>query len=87
MTITTKNQQMKLEIISASEVSYTGDVSSVTLPGVLGSFTVLKDHAPLISVLSKGNVKFVDSENDTKSIAIAGGIADVNDNVISVCVY
>lgn len=78
---------MKLEIISASEVSYTGEVVSVTLPGVMGSFTVLKDHAPLISVLSKGDVKFVEADQQTKNIAIAGGIADVNDNVISVCVY
>lgn len=78
---------MKLEIISAHEITYTGEVKSVTLPGVLGSFTVLKDHAPLISVLSKGTVNFVSSEDETKSIEIAGGLADVNNNIISVCVY
>ena len=78
---------MKLEIISANEVSYTGEVSSVTLPGTLGSFTVLKDHAPLISVLTKGNVKFVQTDGNSKSVPVAGGIADVNNNVISVCVY
>lgn len=78
---------MKLEIISAHEVSFSGDVSSVTLPGELGSFTVLKDHAPLISVLVRGNVKFTDEDGETRHVEIEGGLADVNKNVISVCVY
>ena len=78
---------MKLEIISAHEITFTGDVNSVTLPGELGSFTVLKGHAPLISVLTKGAVKYVDPAGESHLIEIAGGLADVNDNVISVCVY
>ena len=78
---------MKLEIISAHEVSFSGEVTSVTLPGELGQFTVLKDHAPLISVLSKGNVKYTDPAGETHRFEIAGGLADVNSNVISVCVY
>lgn len=78
---------MTLEIISAHEVTFTGEVSSVTLPGELGQFTVLKDHAPLISVLVKGIVKYTDASGAQGSFDIAGGLADVNDNVISVCVY
>ena len=78
---------MKLEIISAHEVTFTGEVSSVTLPGQLGSFTVLKDHAPIISVLTKGEIKYIASDGESGHIDIEGGLADVNDNVISVCVY
>ena len=78
---------MKLEIISAHEITFSGEVNSVTLPGKLGSFTVLKGHAPLISVLSKGDVKYTDPAGDVHHIEIEGGLADVNNNVISVCVY
>lgn len=78
---------MKLEIISAHEVTFSGDVSSVTLPGKLGSFTVLKDHAPIISVLVKGPVKYTLSDGEQQQLDIAGGLADVNNNVISVCIY
>lgn len=78
---------MKLEIISAHEVTFTGEVSSVTLPGQLGSFTVLKNHAPLISVLVKGNIKYTDANDESHEYEISGGLADVNDNTISVCVY
>lgn len=78
---------MTLEIISAHEVTFAGEVSSVTLPGELGQFTVLKDHAPIISVLVKGAVKYTVPSGESNELPIAGGIADVNDNKISVCVY
>lgn len=78
---------MTLEIISAHEITFKGEVTSVTLPGELGSFTVLKNHAALISVLNKGELKYTTPEGDEKTFAIDGGIADVNNNVISVCVY
>lgn len=78
---------MTLEIISAHEISFTGEVASVTLPGQMGSFTVLKDHAPIISVLVKGDVKYSLPDGETGHFPIAGGLADVNNNKISVCVY
>jgi F-type H+-transporting ATPase subunit epsilon len=78
---------MTLEIISAHEITFTGEVDSVTLPGQLGLFTVLKDHAPIISVLVKGNVSYATPDGERHEIAIAGGLADVNKNKISVCVY
>ncbi|MDE6023112.1 MAG: F0F1 ATP synthase subunit epsilon, partial [Muribaculaceae bacterium] len=60
---------------------------SVTLPGALGKFTVLKNHAPLISVLVEGNVVYRTSSGDEKSFSIKGGLADVDNNVVSVCIY
>lgn len=77
---------MKLEIISTNEIMYSGEVESVTLPGVAGNFTVLKNHASLISVLKPGVVKFSNGGLDTR-IDIKGGIADIDMNKISVCVY
>ena len=78
---------MTLEIISAHEITFRGEANSVTLPGEMGSFTVLKNHAPLISVLTKGVVRYTTSEGKESEHEIEGGIADVNNNVISVCVY
>lgn len=78
---------MTLEIISAHEVKFSGEVTSVTMPGQLGSFTVLRDHAPLISVLVKGIMKYTDPNGETHSLELSGGLADVNNNVVSVCIY
>jgi F-type H+-transporting ATPase subunit epsilon len=78
---------MTLKIISAQEVLFEGEASAVTLPGLVGRFTVLKNHAPLISVLVKGNVRYIDEAQQEHTIEIKGGLADVDNNVVSVCVY
>ena len=59
----------------------------VTLSGTMGSFTVLRNHASLISTLTPGNIAYRDEAGQEGSFPIKGGIADVDDNVISVCVY
>lgn len=79
---------MKLKVISPEEIVFEGDVVMTTLPGTDGAFTVLKDHASLISTLTPGTISYRQSDaGDTMSITIRGGIADVDRNVISVCLY
>ena len=77
---------MKLEIISPSEVMFSGDVEAVTLPGVAGKFTVLKNHASLISALKEGKVRFLQAGEES-NLEIRGGLADIDLNKIAVCVY
>ena len=48
---------MQLEIITPESKIFSGDVEAVQLPGLDGSFQVLKGHAPIISALSEGKVK------------------------------
>lgn len=78
---------MTLEIISPSEILFKGEAQAVTLPGSLGSFTVLKNHASLISVLKKGSVIYRTPQGEEVSVDIKGGLVDVDNNVVSVCVY
>lgn len=77
---------MTLNIISAEKVEFTGEVSKVTLPGAQGLFTVLENHAALISSLVSGTLVYTVGDKDV-SMEIKGGIADVNHNVVSVCLY
>lgn len=78
---------MTLKIISATDIVFQGEVNSVTLPGTMGSFTVLHNHASLVSTLTAGTIEFVDSDGTRDSRDIAGGLADIDNNVISVCLY
>ena len=48
---------MLLEIVSPEAVLFKGDVESVAVPGINGEFQMLKDHAPVVSLLQKGDVK------------------------------
>lgn len=78
---------MTLTVISSYNTLFTGEADSVTLPGVKGSFTVLKNHAPLISVLVAGKVVYKTADGRQEQLEIKGGLADVAENKISVCVY
>jgi F-type H+-transporting ATPase subunit epsilon len=76
---------MRLKIISPERMLYQGDVESVTLPGALGLFMVLKDHAPLVSTLAPGDVVYV-AEGTEHAMAIERGVVEVRNNEVVVCI-
>jgi F-type H+-transporting ATPase subunit epsilon len=76
-------EALYIEIITPAKITYKGNIESVTVPGVKGSFQVLKNHAPLISVLDIGLVKIKENENSTKYFATSGGTVEVlNNNIL-----
>ncbi|MDE5676623.1 MAG: ATP synthase F1 subunit epsilon [Phocaeicola sp.] len=74
-----------LIVVSPESTLFDGKAEIVTLPGKQGSFTVLYDHAPLISSLVKGKIRYVDDEQE-HTIGISSGFVEVRDNIVSVCV-
>jgi F-type H+-transporting ATPase subunit epsilon len=48
---------MYLEIVSPEATLFSGEVTSVTVPGVNGEFQMLQDHAPIVSLLQAGEVR------------------------------
>jgi len=76
---------MILEIITPQQMVFSGEVTLVTLPGVVGSFTVLENHAPIISSLSHGKIVYRTAEKEF-SLTVSGGFAEVHKNRLSVCV-
>lgn len=77
---------MKLEILSPEQTLYKGDVDVVTLPGTLGRFTILQDHAPMISSLKEGIIRIKPYEGEEVELSIKGGFVEVKRNEVSVCV-
>lgn len=79
---------MTLKIISAEDIVFEGKVKAVHLPGAMGEFTVLRNHASLISSLVPGKIRYTEIGSDEEqSVETAGGIVDVDNNVVSVCIY
>ena len=73
---------MHLEILSAEEKIFSGDVDSVIFPGSKGQFQVLNNHAPIVSSLQTGKIEYI--KNSKKiSVEIKGGIVEVLKNNIS----
>ncbi|NRD19051.1 F0F1 ATP synthase subunit epsilon [Winogradskyella eckloniae] len=84
---------MYLEIVSPEATLFSGEVTSVTVPGVNGEFEMLTNHAPIVSILKEGHVKVAGSvtlkkeveEKFTKSdkgvwLAINSGTLEMKDN-------
>lgn len=76
---------MQVEIISPEEKIFQGEADAVTLPGKKGSFTILNHHAPIISLLTKGNIILKDNENEN-SFSIEGGFIELSNNKVTICV-
>ncbi|HZK95801.1 MAG TPA: F0F1 ATP synthase subunit epsilon [Prolixibacteraceae bacterium] len=75
-----------LEIISPEKMLYTGEITIVKLPGTLGSFEIMDNHAPIISTLSKGKIKVKDTKGVITFFEIRGGLVEASDNRINVLV-
>ncbi len=78
---------MILKIISSEDVLFQGEVTMVNLPGANGSFAVLKNHASLVSTLVPGNIVYDTVDGENAVIPVKGGLVDVDNNVVSVCLY
>ena len=76
---------LQLKIVSPEKVEYDGAVESVLVPGTMGQFEILNDHAPIISTLQNGTVEYVNGEG-RKQLKIQGGFVEVQKNVVSLCV-
>lgn len=94
-----KLSTMKLEIITPESNIFSGEAKSVSLPGLDGIFQVLNNHAPVISALKKGNLivelesplseeqkndMIVIDASDKISVAVNGGVAELNKNKLIV---
>jgi F-type H+-transporting ATPase subunit epsilon len=92
---------MILEIVSPEAKLFSGEVTTVSLPGVDGSFQILDNHAPVVSILKQGKVfvtassfkfdkevseKFVKINDQNYSLDINSGTIEMKDNKVIVLV-
>jgi F-type H+-transporting ATPase subunit epsilon len=77
---------MNVSILSPLKSLFQGEATSVNLPGKLGAFTILENHAPIISLLSKGNIVIAQNSEEPIQIAIAGGFVEIHNNEVTACV-
>ncbi len=92
---------MVLEIVSPEATLFKGDVTSVTLPGIDGSFQLLDNHAPIVSILGEGEIKitamgfnfskeaahkFSKVDDKTYTLPISSGTIEMNHNKVIVLV-
>ena len=72
---------MYLEILTPEKKIFEGDVTLATFPGADGSFQVMDNHAPLISLLKEGAVEYKGKEG-AHQLNVTGGVVEVLKNKV-----
>jgi len=66
----------RLEIVTPEKRAFSDDVDAVTLPGSEGELGILPHHAPLLSILGAGELRYRKGGLE-ESFAIVGGFVQV----------
>lgn len=69
---------VKIEIVSPERLVLSQQAASVVVPGADGYFTVLGEHAPLMTTLKPGFITVTDTSNVAHVYYVQGGFADVS---------
>ena len=72
-----------MEIVTPGRIVFNEEVKSFSASGIEGSFQILPNHAPFITTIIPGQVKFVSKSNDTDYYVTSGGTVEVHDNKIT----
>lgn len=68
---------MKLEIYSLKKILFKGEAVSINCKTKSGEITVLDNHRPLISILSKGVIEVADVNKEDHYIPVLSGFMEV----------
>lgn len=75
---------LRLEVVSAEDQLFSGDVRSVQVTGSEGEMGILPGHISLLTALKPGMVRVVTAAGDEELFYIAGGVMEVQPKVVTV---
>lgn len=71
------------ELVSPEKLLFSGEVEAVSVPGLEGAFTVMKDHAPVMTALRPGVVEIA-RDGGAQKLFVRGGFADISDKGLTI---
>ncbi|HJD44085.1 MAG TPA: F0F1 ATP synthase subunit epsilon [Candidatus Paenalcaligenes intestinipullorum] len=75
---------LQIDVVSAERSMFSGEATFVALPGESGELGILPGHTPLISRVRPGTLKIVKTDGTEEHIFVAGGVIEVQPNVVTV---
>ena len=79
-------EDLHCEIVTPVKVVYNAAVGLVTVPGNKVSFTLLKNHAPIISVLSNGKIRVIGKNGHEKFFNCERGVLECENNRVTILI-
>ena len=74
---------MRLDIVTPDKKAFSDEIDSVVVPGAEGEMGILKSHAPIVTTLQPGELRYMKNGEET-SLAIGTGIVEVSNDRVSV---
>lgn len=78
------NLFIQVDIVSTEAHIFSGTAERVVATGALGELGIYPRHTPLITSLKPGIVRVIKSENSEEVFYVAGGILEVQPNLVSI---
>jgi F-type H+-transporting ATPase subunit epsilon len=75
---------IRIEIVSPERLVLSEQAQSVVVPGTEGYFTVMGEHAPLMSTLKPGFITVTRADGATTTYYVRGGFADVSPDGLTI---
>jgi F-type H+-transporting ATPase subunit epsilon len=69
-----------LSVVTPEREIFNAPVEAVQAPGMMGSFGVLANHAPMVAALEAGLVRITDAEGRELRLFVGGGFFQVSNN-------
>lgn len=76
-------KSLKLQVVTPDRSIFEGEVEEFTAPGAVGPFTIMINHAPIVSALVPGIFKWKPASADTKYL-LGGGFLEFHENAATV---
>ena len=75
---------MHLDIVSAEEKIFSGNVKNIIAAAMMGEVGIYPKHTPMITPLKPGEVKIITEEDEEKLFFISGGVIEVQPDIVTV---
>jgi F-type H+-transporting ATPase subunit epsilon len=75
---------IRVDVVSAEELIYSGEATFVALPGEVGELGIYPRHTPLISRIRAGSVRIQKPDGEEEFVFVAGGILEVQPDSVTV---
>lgn len=76
---------IQVDVVSAEELIYSGEVEFVALPGEQGELGIYPKHTPLITRIKPGTVRMkIAGQSDDEVVFVNGGVLEVQPNRVTV---
>jgi F-type H+-transporting ATPase subunit epsilon len=75
-------EKINLEVVTPKGAIVSEEVDIVTAPGFAGEFGVLANHAPFLSTIKIGTLRYKQGGNENE-LMVSGGFCEVSNNKIT----